>query len=313
MGWKVLKACAAGLLLLASAGQASALTVYTAVGATTAQAPLWGAISDGWSRNEAVEVRFWKDLDDLRGVILAGKGDIWVGHLDGLAQAARQGAPITLIALTAWSDKFRFLTLDPAIDSPAALAADAARNGESLAVAPKGSPAVALLEAVRAGNGPAFRISDQPPQQIGLDLGRGAIRHVEVPEPLATALAAKVPALRDIGGLSALFKPANDKGFGVPMAGIAVRRALLTREPERIAALVAAMVGWAEKHRNDPDGVAAVLPAQTLESLGRDIVTESLKRDPTAVVDAKEAHALVEETLRLLDGPHPPAEGFLPR
>ena len=29
---------------------------------------------------------------------MAGKGDIWIGNLDGFAQAARRGAPVTLIA-----------------------------------------------------------------------------------------------------------------------------------------------------------------------------------------------------------------------
>ena len=37
---------------------AAPLVIYSASAATTAQAPLWGAIADGWGRNLALDVRF---------------------------------------------------------------------------------------------------------------------------------------------------------------------------------------------------------------------------------------------------------------
>lgn len=312
-------ALAAGTTALASVlwgmSPAGAVTIYTATGATTAQAPLLGAIRDGWGGSDAgpIEIRAWKDLDDLRGTILAGKGDLWVGHLDGLAQAARQGAPITLIALTAWADKFRFLTVDPDVHDPAGLVSLAATRGEPLVVVPRGSPAVALIQAASGRAAP--RLSDRAPQQAALDIGRGTVRHVLAPEPLATALAGKFPGLRDVGGLSALAPPATEQGDGTaeaPMAGVAVRTALLTERPELIHALVTAMIRWADAHRNDPDGVVAVLPAETLAALGPDTVRQSLSREPLRVVDAAAARPLIAATLRLLDGPHPLADGFLP-
>jgi len=308
---RFLSALAVGVVALAGGTDARALTVFTAVGATTAQAPLWGAIKDGWDAGEPIEVRFWKDLDDLRGVILAGQGDIWVGHLDGLAQAARRGAPVTLLVLTAWADKFRFLTVDPAIASPGELTKRAAEAGEPVIVTPRGSPAVTLMEAARRSGGAAFAISDRPQQQIALELGRGTIRYVEAPEPLASVLTAKFPTLRDVGGLSALHKPAGDLGHGAPMAGVAIRSGLMTEKPERVRALREGMVGWAERNGRNPDAVTAVLPAETLASLGADTVRASLERDPTVVVDAAAAKPLIEETLRLLDGPYPLVPGFL--
>lgn len=301
---RFLCACGATFLFLSGPGGARAerLTIYTAVGATTAQAPLMGAIQHGWGKNDALEIRYWKDLDDLRGVILAGKGDIWVGHLEGFAQATRQGALVTLIALTAWEDKFRFLTLDPTADSPAAMASHANMAAEELALTPKGSAVAALLEAARPKGGPAFRVADFPPQQLIQELAQGKIRYVAAPEPLATALTARFPSLRDVGGLSALHKPVNDQGLGIPIAGVAVRSSLLAEHPEKIHALVAAMVQWAQTHKNDPGGVAGVLPAETLTMLGKDTIIASLQHDPIAVVDAKASRQLIEEALQVLDG-----------
>lgn len=303
-------ALALAALAFCGASRANALVIYTAVGATTAQAPLFGAIKDGWDPGEVIEIRFWKDLDDLRGVILAGEGDVWVGHLDGLAQAARRGAPVRLLALTAWADKFRFLTTDPGISSPAELA-KRTTAGEPLNVAPRGSPAVSLIEAARRTGGPGFAFADRPQQRIAMELGRGTLRHVEVPEPLASVLRSKFPALRDVGGLSEVFKPTGDLGHGAPMAGVAVRAASTDETPERFRSLTGAMVRWAERNGTDPDATLAVLPPETLSSLGAESVRASLERDPTFVVDAATAKPLIEETLRVLDGPHPLAAGFL--
>jgi NitT/TauT family transport system substrate-binding protein len=165
---------------------ATPLVIYSASAATTAQAPLWGAMADGWGATSA-----WRSASGKTGRSarrhLAGKGDIWSGHLDGFAQAARRGAPITLIAGTAWAEKFQFLTLDAEPTSPAALSERMAALHETLAVTPQGSPALAILDAARAEGGPAFRPLPLPPQQIGLGLARGAIRPLMVPDPLAAA------------------------------------------------------------------------------------------------------------------------------
>lgn len=288
---------------------AAPLVIYTASAATTAQAPLWGAMADGWGRDVGLDVRFWKDLDDLRGVILAGKGDVWVGHLDGFAQAARRGAPITLIAVTAWAEKFQFLTLDAEATSPAALSERMAALGETLAVTPQGSPALAILDAARAEGGPAFRTLPMPPQQIGLGLGRGTIRHLMVPDPLAAALIAKFPALRRAGSLADL----NPGWAGrLPMAGVAVRSALIAEKPGLIADLTARMSSWSERNRNDAAAIVAALPQSTRDEIGVVPLTASLRFDPLRTRDAASARDDIVRALAILDGPYPLATGFLP-
>ncbi len=288
---------------------AAPLVIYSASAATTAQAPLWGAIADGWGRDLALNVRFWKDLNDLRGVIMAGKGDIWIGHLDGFTQAARRGAPVTLIAVTAWAEKFQFLTLDAEATSPAALAERMAALEETLAVVPQGSPALAILDEARAEGGPAFRIHPMPPQQAGLELAHGGIRHLLVPDPLATALIAKFPALRRMGGLADL----NPAWAGhLPMAGVAVRSSLIAERPELIAALTSGMIAWTERCQNDPRAAIAVLPQATRDEIGEAALIASFRFDPLRTRDAVTARNDTLQALAILDGTHPTAPGFLP-
>lgn len=289
----------------ASAEPPKPLVIYTATAATTAQAPLWGAIADGWAKDRNVEIRTWKDLDDLRGVILAGRGDVWVGHLDGLAQAARRGAPVALIAVTAWSEKFRFLTADTGVGDGKALVSALANRGETLAVVPQGSPAHGFVEGI-----PGLRLQPMSPQQAGLELARGSLRHLMVPEPLASALIAKFPTLRRAGSVADL---APAEPGGLPMAGVAVRAGLLAEEPELVAGLTDGMRIWAAKHATDPAAIAAILPPETRSAVGEVVLTESLRYDPLIVASAADARDAVRRALRLIDGPHPVADAFFAR
>ncbi|MGE4528273.1 MAG: hypothetical protein AB7D00_07905 [Rhodospirillaceae bacterium] len=282
------------------------LVIYTATSATTAQAPLWGAIADGWAAGRTLDVRYWKDLDDLRGIILAGKGDLWVGHLDGFAQAARRGAPVVLAAVTAWSQKFRFLTLEAGVKTAAALAAHMDKTGEALAVIPQGSPAHAFLQAEGMG-GKTVRIQPMSPQQAGLSLARGAVRHLMVPEPLASALIAKFPALHRAGSLADL---TPGEPAGLPMAGVAVRSGLLAEDPGLVSGLTAKMRAWAERHHGDPAAILAALPAGTRAAVGEKVLAESLRFDPLLVVTAADARAAIRRALAVTDGPHPVPDAF---
>jgi NitT/TauT family transport system substrate-binding protein len=278
------------------------LVIYTATAATTAQAPVLGALAEGWAKDRAVEIRAWKDLDDLRGVILSGRGDVWIGHLDGFAQAARRGAPVVLLAVTAWSEKFAFLTLDPAPTDGAGLLAALAARGEALAVVPQGSPAQGFVENVEG-----LKLRPMPPQQAGLELSRGSVRHMLVPEPLASALLARFAALRRAGSVADLVP---GEPHGLPMAGVAVRAGLAAEDPELAAGLAAAMRAWAVRHADDPAAIAATLPTETRAAIGEAVLSESLHHDPLLVVDAAEARDDVIRALRIIDGPHPVAEGF---
>ncbi|MCV6602515.1 MAG: hypothetical protein OIF54_13315, partial [Cohaesibacter sp.] len=89
-----------------------------------------------------LETKFWKGLADLEGLMLAGKGDIWVGHIDGFAKAASRGAPVQLVSVTGWK-KFYILSRNADISS-----FDDVLNlpeNHPIAVAPPHTPVVPIL------------------------------------------------------------------------------------------------------------------------------------------------------------------------
>ncbi len=285
-----------GLFLLISAGYPEAkkmgksLVFYTCTGATTAQAPFWAAVRGGWMPGLNIETQFWKDLDDLRSTMLAGKGDVWVGHTEGFAQAAAHGAPVTLIAVTAWR-KFYFLTADPHVATLEDLSARLARTGERLAVAPPDSPAIAILHDLQRRGGPSFKISRHMPMQLALEAIRGTVNQVIAPEPLATMLMIKRPELRVHFCLEEEYSRRTGGNGMLPLAGVAVRTSLLRTHPVVVARLVEAMRTWADRQTEDSAGnaVLSVLPDATLRELGTDTIRRSLRNDPLRVVPAWKA------------------------
>lgn len=290
---------------------AAPLVFYTAMGATTPQLPFWAAVRGGWPAGRRLETRYWKDLDDLRGVMMAGRGDFWLGHVEGFAQAARHGAPVTLVAVTGWR-KFQVLTVAPDVNSLTDLAVLLARTGEELAVTPADSPAFALLEDMARRGGPPFVATRHDTRLLALRLLRGDQRHVVAPEPLASMLCEKLPALRRVASLEQEHaRYAGGSGM-LPLAGLAVRTDLLREHPALVAELLSAMVAFGagpsaavpEEHR--VQRYLDLLPADTVREIGDPVLRRSLDHDPVRV---EPAAAVRGEVLRYLSLVMPEGEG----
>ncbi|MFH1060581.1 MAG: hypothetical protein V1797_18105 [Pseudomonadota bacterium] len=289
------------------AGQATErLVFYTTHGATTPQIPFWAAVRQGWPQGMALETRTWKDLDDLRGVVLAGKGDIWLGHIEGFAQAALRGAPARLLAVTGWR-KFYFLTDDPAVRDLTGLAAAVIRDEAPLAVTPPDSPALGLLENIARHQGPIFRLTRHAPRQLALEVLRGQVHHVLAPEPLVSMLLLKAPRLRVVAGLEAAHAQYCGGPDVQPIAGLAVHADLLQRRPELVRDLLGRMQAAAETLVDQPSEALAMLPPEVAGELGPEVLANSMSRDLLRVTPAPQARRAVLDFLALVmpQGPGP--------
>ncbi|MDR1241920.1 MAG: hypothetical protein LBM00_03920 [Deltaproteobacteria bacterium] len=278
------------------------LTLYTAMTATTPQIPLWAAIRSGWPAGRELVVEYWKTLDDLRGLVLAGKGDLWVGHLEGFAQAALRGAPVTLVAVTGWK-KFYFVTTDYA-DSPRTLEdiAEALRKeGLPLAVAPQDSPAIGILEELARRGGPSFAIEPMPSQQAMLSMLRGSRSCVLLPEPLVSALLAKKSSLRIAASLEIEISGRFGGSGRLPLVGVAVKSSLVRDNPLLVRELVRAMEKAALELAGRPaEEAVAVLPQSVREAFDSKVLEASLSRDLIFVLPAHEARAEALSFLRMV-------------
>ena len=279
-------------------GAERSVVFYTSSGATTPQMPFWAAVAAGWPGNTTLETRFWKDLDDLRATVLAGRGDIWLGHVDGLAQAALRGAPVSLVAVTGWR-KFYVLSMDDVAGLDELTALLKAR-GESLAIAPPDSPALAILDDMARRGAALPDLTRLPPNQLALDVLRGGIRHCLVPEPLVSMLLTRAPGLRVVAGLEKEHaRYTGGSGF-LPVAGIAVHRDLMRSEPELVRSLVRLMTGAGPVLATDREATLRSLPPEIRRESGDDVIRRSLERDVIRVVPAGECRQEIMDYLNMV-------------
>ncbi|WP_461211103.1 ABC transporter substrate-binding protein [Desulfocurvus sp. DL9XJH121] len=281
------------------AAQAEPVLFLTTAAASTPQMPFWRAVAGGTVPGLAgLRVEYWKNLDDLRGALLAGKGDIWLGHVEGFAQAARRGAPVRLLAVTGWR-KFSILSARPGSPELADLAGD---DGVlRLAVAPPQSPAVPVLRHIAPGLGlPPLEFIPLEPRQLQLEALRGGVRDMLAPEPQTTILLDKVPGLRVVASVEDLYGRAEGCAPRLPVAGIAVHADLESRHPGLARDLLAALVrAGAEVAGNTELGVEA-LPDEFQRFLPRDVLRRSLARDVVLVRPARDCRDEILRYLRLV-------------
>ncbi|MDR2387793.1 MAG: hypothetical protein LBE80_09460 [Deltaproteobacteria bacterium] len=285
----------------------NALTVYTAMTATTAQLPLLGAISQGWPEGGQVKVEYWKNLEDLRALVLAGKGDVWVGHLETLYRAAARGAPVSLVAVTVWR-KFYFISapLPQEPGGPAVQPKDvsqllnlAAKNNLTVTASPQNSPQASLLDELKNIHG-AFPTESLPPQQLILELIKGQRLIALMPEPMASLALSKDPKLKIIGSLEEQYS----KDFGgdgyLPQAGVAVNLNLVKTQPHLVAALLSLMTqSVADLETKPVSAKIALFPPEVLKAVGPQVLEASLSLEPLIIKSAHEVKDRVEDFLLL--------------
>ena len=121
-GFFVLQGEDSGSLTFGKDPDLPTLVFHTTGLATTPQIPFWAGVASGEITALCnIRLNLWKDLDSLRAILLAGKGDLWLGHSEGFAQAALHDAPVTLLVVSGWR-KFYFLSRAPGDTCLASLA-----------------------------------------------------------------------------------------------------------------------------------------------------------------------------------------------
>ncbi len=271
-------------------------TIYTTGQATSPQIPFWAALDRG-DLDLPLNIKFWKSLDNLQGLMLAGKGDLWVGHVDGFAKAASRGAPVQLLSVTGWK-KFYILSRDKNIKSFDDFLA--LPKGHPVAIAPPHSPVVPVLRAMEATALPHFHYVPQQPKQLALSVMKNESDLVILPEPLVTVLLHKVPELKIIANVEAEYGKMMGKDPVLPLAGIAINTNTARQHPELAAAIRDALEKQEARLRMDPASGIAALPKSFEGFIAKDLALQSMQRDLIRVETAQEAKAAILEYLDLI-------------
>ena len=270
------------------------LDFYTNGLATTPQIPFWAGVASGEITALCnLRVHLWKDLDSLRAVMLAGKGDLWLGHSEGFAQAALRGAPVSLLVISGWR-KFYFLSRNPADRDIGSL------EGQVVPYTPVSSPAVPVMRSLAAKGAPDMHFQPFEPRRLALALSSGAEQRALAPEPLVSVLLAKTPELRILGSLEDLYGRLTNGEPRIPLAGLAVNRHTAERYPVLIRKLKEIICRQAEAVDRTPDKGLEFLPPEFQEYVPRKMAQSSLARDVILVRTATQAAPELRAYLTLL-------------
>ena len=276
------------------------LVFYTTGLATTPQLPLWAAVDQGKLKGVCnLDVRQWKDVDDLRGVVLAGKGDLWLGHLEGFAQAARHGAPVSVLVVTGWR-KIYLVSRDSQCKGLADFA------GRELAMTPVGSPAAPILKALWPKDLQPVDLVGFEPKQLALSFMQGKLDSALVPEPMVTVLLHKVPGLRVVQSLEVEYGRLSGGEARVPLAGLAINSRTAQKYPGLADKLTDILAETGRELAKDPEAGIAALPQSFGKFVSQQMVRESLKRD---LILVEPACAVKGEIARFLAMVYPPSVG----
>jgi len=252
-------------------------------GATTPQLPIWAAVqADTAGTTFRLRTEIWRQPAQLQAALLAGEGDLWLGHTEGFARARAHGAPVVLVAVTGWR-KMSVVSFDPAVHGPADFL------DRALPYAPKGSPAVPLLRSLLGVDADRVRFEPQENKQIAMLLTQHQIQSALLPEPLVSVMLGKLPDLRVAFLVEEAYAARNQGRARIPWAGLAVHERIVREYPERVAALVVAMRAAVAGLNADLDAAVTVLPAAFADTVAPEVVRASLARDLILVEDAASA------------------------
>lgn len=259
---------------------------YTSASATTPQLAFWSAMRNGdLDTLFNVKVNYWKDIEELKMLVLAGRGDIWLGHIEGFALAARLGAPVALVAVTGWR-KFYLVTRDQNVRSLEDL------KGKEVPYTPPTSPALFVAQAISSNlqlQFPAFEL-----KQLSFLLLNGRYSSAIAPEPLVTMLEEKIPDLRVVFNLEEEYGKRLGKPGRLPLAGIAVNKNTIGQDRAKVQEFLAALIRNTEELESNPERALSVLPSEFSKTVPNAVLKKSLARDLVLI----EPGAAVEGEIR---------------
>lgn len=270
------------------------LEFHTTGLASTPQIPFWAGVDSGEITALCnIRVHLWKDLDSLRAILLAGKGDLWLGHSEGFAQASLRGAPVTLLVVSGWR-KFYFLSRVPEDTGLAALA------NQEIPFTPPGSPAVPVMRKLESLGVPHMNYQPFEPRRLALALASGLEKRALAPEPLVSRLLKKAPDLRIVASVEDEYGRLTKGPARMPIAGIAVNRNTIKKHPDLIKRLVAIICQNAGRAAKAPDRGLNSLPQEFEKFISKKEIRLSLERDLILAVPGGQAEQELRRYLVML-------------
>ncbi|NLV69006.1 MAG: ABC transporter substrate-binding protein [Spirochaetes bacterium] len=270
------------------------LELYTSGQATTPQLALFAAIRQGDLRGLFnLKIILWKNPDELLSLVLAGKGDLWIGHTDGFALARLRNAPVRMLVFSSFN---KFYIISSETENWNDL------NGRTVAYTPAGSPAVGLINIISERTSAKLNLVPYQGRELELLLLSGKVKTAIIPEPLVSLILSKSSNMKIIANVEDLFCRTTGTPGKIPVAGIAVNRFTAQKYPEKIAMLQQIIIRRSEMLNKKGIDAAGYFPPYFDKYISAHIVRLSLERE---TISARRPEDLEQELFLYLGIIHP--------
>jgi len=248
------------------------LDLYTAGTTTTPQLALFAGIAHGEVAGIFnLRIHLWKNPDELLANVLAGKGDIWIGHTEGFAMARKRRAPVQILAFTSFR-KFFIITSEK-------LKNWKDLDSQTVAYSPPGSPAVPLMEIIMKKSSVKIMLEPHETKELSLLMALGRIKAAILPEPIVSHFISRNKNFSVMACVEDLFVMETGHNGSLPVAAIAVNEITARKYRGKIAKLQSVIINQSKKIASEGEKASVYFPSYLYEYISKDSVSESLKRD----------------------------------
>lgn len=295
-----------GALFVTSCGKSqeksSKITVWSNPSATTPVLPLYANES-----SSEFDFRDWNTTMAFQSLLLAGDGELWVGHMEGFARAASHGAPVKLLAVTGWR-KWHLLSKK----SDCVFPDDFANDG--IEFAPADGAGYYLLEALLKEQGVSMDVRPMEMRVALLKALDGRVESLMLPEPFATTLMSKNAGFHRVTTLEEYYGKCRNAASEVPWAGIAVNAKWADSHPEKVDKILSELLSDGDElSAMNAEKVSQYWPLEKVESSGisREAVAAALEYDKVKAVAAEDMVDELRNFLKVVAPDCPLEEGMI--
>lgn len=266
--------------------------MYASPASTTPQLPWLQAEADGTL--SGVKRMSWRSPAQLQALMLGGKGDFWLGSVEGMARARKAGAPVRIVAVTGWR-KWVLIGKEEGTWRQALA-------NVRLASCPPGNPGVLLLQNLMENNGGKLGgVRFFETRQLMMKLLAGQELPALIAEPMAGRILEKNPSLRRLASLEEIKAELLGGEKRVPWAAFAINERTAEQNPGLAQDVVKKLVDASQKlNAMAHEDVVKLWTGELAENIEPEMLLKSLNEDLILTVPASEAVEEVREFLKIV-------------
>lgn len=263
--------------------------------------PLAGMISGETQNSKLVDIQYWTTIDEAIGLLAGEDADFAVLPISAGANITASGVDLVLLGVHEWKVFYLLAAPGEPFDGWESLVGKTVYSPES-----KGQTVDVLTRFALADNGiePDKDVTFvyAPPQEIVALFKEGKIEYAALPEPFVS-LALSQSDGKIVLDYQEYWNEVNDSDYGIPIAGLFVRRSFLTENPSAVEAMINTLSDstvWANEHPEE-----ALTAISDVLTLPQNVMLSAMERMEFGFINAQDAKQSVLDFLETVQTTYP--------